>query len=459
MRDRISSSPISRRRFLQTSAGAAGLVATSSLLNACAVAPAGAPGGAPAAQTGGQSITEVYITTLAAFADMSQRDSTDMLNEQVAANNLRYVLEESPEGWETKALAMIRDQEVRWSANGIANAGNQWNYIQQGMVQPLDDLLQSSAVPWAKNLQEQYMYPNIYEATQFEGKTYYIPMKLNIHLLGFRQDFLEKAGYETIPETWDEFEVMLGALKTALADEDVLPFAARKEVFRTVGTAFTTFVENPYNEENMLRIDSEEWLEVIKMFKRWFDAGYTNLQVLQDPLPDWQKGKVAIGIDSHSWIRLGRSVWGNEVIRGVVPPKVNASDPKRTWVHLDSGFVFAEAPHPQEGVDWLLNVLGPEGGPADRHWSGTLGFSGMPVHQSQYDKLIGNTTDFPELVDAYQAVPNSVLQPMPAGKFYPIIQAKIWPWLERYWGGEIEAEAAMQNVLDEVNQEVEKLQS
>jgi ABC-type glycerol-3-phosphate transport system substrate-binding protein len=284
-------------------------------------------------------------------------------------------------------------------------------------------------------------------------------MKLNIHLMGYRQDYIERAGYETIPDTWDEFEVMLGKLKTELAEEQVVPFAARKEIFRTLGTAFTTFVENPYNSDNMLRIDSEEWLDCIKMFKGWFDQGFTNLTVLQDPAPDWQKGKVAIGIDSHSWVRTGRAVWGAELINGAIPPRTDAANPKRTWVHLDSGFVFAESPHPQEGLDWLATMLGPEGAPADRHWSGTLTFSGMPVHQSQYDKLIGNNDAYPELAEAYAAVPNSTLQPLEAGKYYPIIQSKIWPWLEQYWGGEIEAEVAMQNVIDEVEQELEKTTS
>lgn len=65
---------------------------------------------------------------------------------------------------------------------------------------------------------------------------------------------------------------------------------------------------------------------------------------------------------------------------------------QRTWVHLDSGFVFAEAPHPQEGLGWLLQTLGPEGAAGDRHWSGTLTFSGMPVHKSQYEKLIASSS-------------------------------------------------------------------
>ncbi len=449
--------PFNRRRFLQGIAGATGLVTASSVLGGC-VAPQANTG---VGQSGdaGASLTDVYVTTLAAFADMGQRDSTDLLNEAANQNGINYVLEESPEGWETKALAMIRDQDVRWSANGIANAGNQWNYIQMGLVQPLDELLATSDMPWSQNLAEYYMYPNIHAATIHEGKQYYIPMKLNIHLMGYRQDYLEAAGYEAIPETWDEFEILLEKLKMTHESEQIVPFAARKEVFRTLGTAFTTFVENPYDENNRLRIDSDEWLQCIKMFKRWFDEGFTNLELLQDPMPDWQKGKVAIGIDSHSWIRLGRSVWGAEAISGTVPPKTDASNPKRTWVHLDSGFVFAEAPQPQAGADWLLAVLGPEGEAADRYWSGTLTFSGMPVHTNQYERLIGSNADYPELVDGYEAVPNSVLQPMEAGKYYPIIQAKIWPWLERYWGGEVEAETAMENVIQEVDDELAKQQA
>lgn len=444
---------ISRRGFLQ---GAASLAAIASLSQGC-TAPS--TGGAPQADSSNQGRTDVYITTLAAFADMSMTDTTTIINEEAHKNGINYILEPGAEGWETKALAMVRDKQMRWSANGIANAGNQWNYIQTGLVQPLDELLATSTVPWAQGLTDTYIYPNIYEATQYEGQTYYIPMKLNIHLMGYRQDFIEAAGYDTIPETWDEFEGLLDKLKETGAAEQVVPLGCRKEVFRTLGTVFTTFVENPYDENNRLRIDSEEWLQCIKMFRRWFDEGFTNLALLQDPLPDWQKGKVAIGIDSHSWIRQGRAVWGPEKVQGVVPPRVNKENPKRTWVHLDSGFVFAEAPQPQAGLDWLLQTLGPEGAAADRHWSGTLAFSGMPVHKSQYEKLIANNPDFPELVDAYAAVPNSVLQPMEAGKYYPIIQAKLWPWLERYWGGEIEAETAMENVIKEVDEEVAKVQA
>ena len=444
---------LSRRDLLK---GSAGLLAASALLNGCAApAPSGTTSTASQAPSS-QSVEDIYVMVLAAFADMSFRDATQMINDTLGEENYRYVLEEMAEGWETKVLAMVQEGDMRWSANGIADAGKQWNFVQQGMVQPLDDLLASSTIPWATNQRENYVDPKIDDYTKVDGKTYYVPMKLNIHLMGYREDYLQAAGYDAIPETWDEFDVILGKLKETHEAENVLPFAARKEVFRTLGTAFTTFVENPYDENNMLRINSEEWLDCIEMFKSWFDKGYTNLAVLQDPLPDWQSGKIAIGIDSHSWIRIGRSVWTAEKVKGTVPPKTDRNNPPRTWIHLDSGFVLGGAPRPQEGLDWLLSILGPEGGPADRHWSGTLAFSGMPVHTNQYEKLIANSDEFPELQAGYDALKTSVLQPLEAGRYYPIIQSKIWPWLERYWGNEIDAKTAMQNVIDEVEQEVEK---
>jgi ABC-type glycerol-3-phosphate transport system substrate-binding protein len=449
------SQTISRRSLLKGAAGVAGLAAASGVLNAC-VAP-GQPGASPQAQ-GGETPFEVYTLTPAFFAEMGMASATDMYNEQLAEEGAAYriVMEETPDGWETKALAMIRENNVRWSASGYSQFDEQYRHIRQGLAQPIDDLLQGSKIPWAQDHQNSFIYSNIYETTRFEGKTYFIPMKLNIFMAGYRQDYLEAAGYDTLPETWDEFEVMLGKIKETLAEENVVPFAVRKDIFRTLGIAFTTFVENPYDENYMLKIDSEEFRECVKMFKRWFDQGYTNLQLMQDPMPDWQLGKVAVGLDSHSWIRLGRSVIEGDKIQGGLPPKTNASNPWRTWIHVDSSFVFAGAPYPQEGLDWLLSILGPEGAPADRHWSGTLTLSGMPVHQNQYDRLLGGGEASPELVAAYEAVPTSTLVPMEAGKYLPIINAKLIPWMERYWGGEADLEIALQNALDEIEQEVEK---
>jgi hypothetical protein len=248
---------------------------------------------------------------------------------------------------------------------------------------------------------------------------------------------------------------MLERMKDAL-EPDVALLAVRTDIFRTLGIIFATFVEDPFDDDYMLKIGSEEFLTCIKMIRGWFDKGYTNVALMQDPITDWQKGKVAIGFDSHSWIRLGRSVWGNDVIQGSLPPKTDANNPLRTWIHVDSSFVFNNALYPQDAADWLLAMFGPEGEPADTHWAGTMTFSGMPVHQNQYDRLFVQNEASPELKKSYEAVPGSRIVPMQAGKYLPIINAKLMPWMQRYWGGEVEAEAAIQNSLDEIEQEVAK---
>ena len=184
--------PISPTGFLNGVAGVAGMAATASLLNACAVP--GTPAGAPAGQSGAAPF-DVYTLTPAFFAEMGMAAATDLYNEQLAeaAADHRIVMEETPDGWETKAMAMIREQNIRWSASGYSQFDEQWRHIKQGLAQPIDDLLQSSQVPWAQDHQNSFIYPNIYETTRFEGKTYFIPMKLNIFMAGYRQDYLEAA--------------------------------------------------------------------------------------------------------------------------------------------------------------------------------------------------------------------------------------------------------------------------
>src|SRR5213075_82422 len=83
---------------------------------------------------------------------------------------------------------------------------------------------------------------------------YFVPMKLNIHLLGYRSDFLKKAGIDKIPDTWDDFEKALGEVKKATAADDVIPFAIRKEFYRTVGTSFVNRKQQIYDDKGFITL-------------------------------------------------------------------------------------------------------------------------------------------------------------------------------------------------------------
>lgn len=454
-----SSRPIRRRRFLGLAAGVGG----AALLASCG--GGGNPqaprigGSTPAAggggTTGGSSST-VYTLVDKTWVDVGMGEATKKYN-ATNPGGPQITLEEVAEGWETKVLAQVREKNLRWSGHGYAAFFDQYRYIKAGLVQPLDEYLAASKVPWAQKQKESYFTPRIYDAQLFEGKQYFLPMKANVHLAGWRQDYLEAAGYNTMPKTWDEVDQMLPKLKAALSKDQVTPFAIQRDIFRCIGTTFATFIEKPFDDQGVLKFESPEWFQVMELFKKWMTAGLARFDSNTDSIDIWQKGKVAMSLGSHSWVRLGRQVWGPDKVKGGVPPQANASAPLRTWTHIDGAFVFPNAPNGQAATDWLLSILGPEGDPAEAWWKGVVTFSGQPVHQGMVDKAI---KDKPELSEVYEvvekALPNSQVITIPVAGAYNITASKMLPWLDRYFAGELPIKEAMAKTRAEVNEELAK---
>lgn len=223
-------------------------------------------------------------------------------------------LEEAPDGWETKALAMIRDKNLRWAAHPNGRFDYQFRYIKTGMVQPLDPLLRSSGRAWTKNLKAQH-----------------------------------------------------------------------------------------YAQQ------------------------------------------VAVGLAFHSWIRSGKQIWGDAAVAGALPPRLNKSDPPRSWIHTDSSLVFANSSNAELGADWIFGMVGPEGEPSETFFRGILTQSGMPPYTTMYEKVVKGNKAIPEI---YQVVPNSTIAPIRQAGIMPIVQAQIWPHLEQSFARkEIAAELAKNKSL------------
>lgn len=461
-------SRIGRRRLLVGGAGLAGAAALAAGAppETATPPPARAPaktaattqsGATPAAAGKPGGTRTVGAIVQATWAEIGMRDATAIYNEQVRDKGIQVNLEDTANGWEQKVLAMIKDKSLPWSAHGYAPFFNAYAYIKAGLCAPIDDYVKNSSVGWAKDFKSSFVTPGMYESTLLEGKQYFVPMKQEVHLLGYRSDYAKEIGVEKMPETFDDFEKVLTEAKRALAPKGVVPFFMRTEFYRTLATTFATWRWDFFDEKGLFRLDSSEFYEIINMYNRWFKNGLITKDTFGSDTTLWDKGKVFAGLDSHSWIRGAKKIWGSANVAGAIPPQPKKTDKPRTFVGQVSGFVFPNAPYPQEATDWLLSILGPEGKPAERWYSGVLTYSGAPVHKTMLDKFVVGNKDLPEISEwATRLLPNSNLLPSNIGYGYNATSAKIWPWLEKFWGGEISDKDAVTGAVKDIQAELDK---
>jgi maltose-binding protein MalE len=419
--------------------------------SAAAAAPTTAGGAAAPASAAG-----VFTLMDKTFADVGAQAATDAYN-QSPVGGKAITIEDGPAGWDAKVLPQVRDKNVRWSGVGYVAFFDQYKFLRAGLFTPLDDLLKTSKVPWAQKQKDVYFAPRIHESLLLDGKQYFIPMKLNVHVAGWRTDYLQAAGYNTMPKTWDEVDKMLPKIKAANAD--VIPFAIQRDLFRAVGTAYSTFIDKPYDEQGMFRLDTPEWNDLMTMFKSWIGSGLARFETNEDATNAWQKGKYAFSLSSHSWVRLGRQVWGKDKVAGGIPPQANASAPPRTWSHVDGAAVFPGAPDPQAALDWMLSIYGPEGAPAEAWWKGVLTFSGQPVFQSIIDKYVKTNPDISEVGEVLTILPNSQTVSLPQASGYITTQLKLPPYLDKIFSGEQSIKEASSQARDEILAELAKQKS
>jgi ABC-type glycerol-3-phosphate transport system substrate-binding protein len=430
---------------------AAGAAATSAPAAATKPAAGATPAAAGAAGAGPKEIFTMVDKT---WSDLGMKAATELFNKENPDLG-SVTLEETAQGWETKVLQQVRDKNLRWSGHGYVAFFDSYNYIKQGLVAPIDDLLKGAKFPWAQKQKDIYFTSRIYDALQLDGKQYYIPMKANVHVVGYRADYVQQAGYEVFPKTWDETDKMVAKLKPILEKQDAVALGISRDTFRTLCTAFATMIDRTWDDDGILKIESPEWISLIEMCKKWKDMGMARIDNNADSYDAWQKGKFAFSLGSHSLVRTGKQVW-NDKVKGAAPPQPSTSNPAKTWIHIDSGFVFPNAPNPQLAANWLLSILGPEGNPADAWWKGVLQFSGQPVHAQMIDKHLKPDKNLAEVYEVIQLVPNSQIVTLPVAGAYSILNAKIWPQLDDFFAGKTNAKDAMAKAMKDTKDEIAK---
>jgi maltose-binding protein MalE len=354
---------------------------------------------------------------------------------------------------------MVRDNNIIWSAYSVDSFFNLYQRVKTGMVQPLDPYIAASSVPGAKDFKDKYINKTVFDAGVLDGKFYHFPNKLNLTMVPHNVDYVKGAGFETIPGTWDEMRPFFRRIKEKYAKDDVIPLSINMDLWRSIGGIYCTFTSKPYNADGMVDIDSREWFAAMELIKSFYDDKLAEPALLGSPdeQTTWQKGKIAVIFNYPSWYHLANAAFpGKYWVANM--PKPKSSDPGRTWVHVDGTYLIGNAPYPQETVDWMLSLLGPEGEISDVYTKGMISRSGSPMYRRHVEgAVVKENTEMPWLYSTYKMMEGSTVAPLSA--FHFLLDQKLKKYLPGYFKGELSAQDAMGKVKAEVNQDRDKMLS
>lgn len=118
----------------------------------------------------------------------------------------------------------VEVQQIPWSAAheklvtafvgrstpDVAQLGNTWvaEFVALGALEPLEALLAGSAT-----VDSSGFFPGIWDTNVIEGVPYGIPWYVDTRLLFYRKDLLARAGYDSMPSTWDGWRAAMEAVK------------------------------------------------------------------------------------------------------------------------------------------------------------------------------------------------------------------------------------------------------
>jgi multiple sugar transport system substrate-binding protein len=250
-----------RRRFLGTVAGAAGLAAVPSLLAACAPSGAASPttGGAP---SGGGASATGEVTFGSNYSDASPKAALQKVFDAFTAESGVTVkvntVEHGPFQDQISTYLQGTPEDVfTWFAGFRMRF-----FAAQGLSTPISDL-------WDK-IGSNYSDAFKAASTGDDGEQYFIPFYNYPWVVNYRKSVWADNGYD-IPKTWDDFTTLLDKIKA----DGLVPIAfADKDGWPAQGTFdILNMRQNGYKFHVDLMAGNEKWTDpkVVKVFEVWRD--------------------------------------------------------------------------------------------------------------------------------------------------------------------------------------------
>lgn len=235
-------------------------------------------------------------------------------------------------------------------------------------TQPIEPYAEKSQYKeaWAR-IKAGYI-PSVWADDTYQGKLMAIAHNVDCVAFVYRSDFLEKVGYTTAPNTWDQVfdaakKVQVAYFKDKISGFQFDPNATHQwlmavhQVFSPPNKLFTA--------DGYMNVADPGWKAAMELSKKFIDEGLVpKAWDVTEPSVPWKMQKLAMFVSMHAKGIWGARIWGFDKLRIAPIPLGPGMTKGGTMFWSDTFVLYNGAPYPQEMVDfivWLMDPLNDQG--------------------------------------------------------------------------------------------------
>jgi len=154
-------------------------------------------------------------TTLRFWAMGREGEVVEELAQEFERENPGVMIEVQQIPW-TAAHEKLLTAFVGKSTPDLAQLGNTWvsEFVQLNALEPLGQRVAASA-----EVKPASYFPGVWDTNVIDGELYGLPWYVDTRVLFYRRDVLQRAGYDSVPRTWEEWKHAMEAMKRELGAE------------------------------------------------------------------------------------------------------------------------------------------------------------------------------------------------------------------------------------------------
>lgn len=289
------------------------------------------------------------------------------------------------EGPESKIQTAQAAGNLPWS--GYAVMETPWStrqYVASGLIQPLDDLIKSSAMPKADQVLPAII-PSILESSKYDGKQYAIPGNVGSIALAWQTKVFAELGIGAAdsPTTWDEVYALAQKIKAKFPN--LTPFDSALSPLCDLYPMIWGGQDNPFNADGLVDITGPVGIEALQWLQKMVKEGLMPAK-REGAFDRWLKGNTAIilsydvaGTLFDKAFGKGSAQTGSTLFkeRG----QIHAGVP--FW--MNAMVVLNGAKNPQGMTDFYLWMVGPDNAASGKQFAEV---AAKPCYEYQYKAFI-----------------------------------------------------------------------